>query len=152
MLLRVREYHQLVRQDSRHKVGLSLTDQTYVPPLKTTAPLSLEASEQLCGEASFSRAGRAVGGAPWGIHVVLFVVCHSESGSLAGSARRQGEFTTLSLSSKGWEAFAFLPSPSCLCPRVYLCLGACDPRVPFLFSGGPTPPRQVALCWALLLL
>lgn len=128
-------------------MGLSLTDQTYVPPLKTTAPLSLEASEQLCGEASFSRAGRAVGGAPWGIHVVLFVVCHSESGSLAGSARRQGEFTTLSLSSKGWEAFAFLPSPSCLRPPAFVqesisAWGPVTPGSPFFSPEAQHPPGK----------
>ena len=44
------------------------------------------------------------------------------------------------------------PSSSCLCPRIYLCLGACHARAPSPLSGGPASPRQVALRWALFLL
>lgn len=61
--------------------------------------------------------------------------------TLHGSARWQGGFPTLlelfPCPPRQWE-----PSPPCLCSRVYLCLGACHPRVPSPFSGCPTSPRR----------
>ena len=83
-------------------------------------------------------------------HLDYFWEFHSEPRSSARFSQVAGWFLpswTVALS-QGIGG----PSSSCLCARIYLCLGAWYPRAPSPFSGDPASPRQVAFLWALFLL
>lgn len=71
----------------------------------------------------------------FGVHTVLF--CFILSPEIQhGSTSWQDVFPTF------LELSPSLLLPSCLCPRVCLCLGAHHPRVPSPFSGHPTSSKH----------